>query len=70
MLSIIRNVRLSVCPSFCLFVRVFTFEVPLKRFFLPLSKVGCQIFLEIWDPWGKVMERSGLRIEHFGLKVV
>ena len=33
MLSISRNVRLSVCPS----VRVFTFEVPFKHIFAPIS---------------------------------
>ena len=39
--------------------------------FLPqLPEVGCPIFLEIQNPWGKVMERSGLRFEHFCLKVV
>ena len=31
--------------------------------------VGCQIFLEIQNPWGKEMERSGLRFEHFCLKI-
>ena len=36
----------------------------------PLLKVGCPIFLEIRNPWGKVMERSGLRYEHFCLKIV
>jgi hypothetical protein len=35
----------------------------------PLSEVGCRIFLEIRNPWGKVMERSGLRYEHFCLKI-
>ena len=39
--------------------------------FLPtLPKVRCPIFLEIQNPWGKVMERSGLRYEHFCLKIV
>ena len=39
--------------------------------FLPqLPKVRCIIFLEIWNPWGKVMERSGLTFEHFYLEVV
>ena len=34
----------------------------------PLPKVGCPKCLEIQNPWGKVLERSGLRIEHlFGL---
>ena len=27
-------------------------------------------FLEIRNPWGKVMERRGLRYEHFCLKIV
>ena len=31
----------------------------------PFPEVGCQIFLEIRNPWGKVMERSGLTFEHF-----
>ena len=30
-------------------------------------KIGCPIFLEIRNPWGKVMERSGLTFEHFCL---
>ena len=36
----------------------------LSTFFLPLlPKVGCPIFLEIQNPWGKVMEKGGLRIK-------
>ena len=31
----------------------------------PLPEVGCPKLLEIRNPWGKVLERSGLRIEHF-----
>ena len=31
----------------------------------PLPEIGCPKFLEIWNPWGKEMERSGLRFEHF-----
>ena len=39
--------------------------------FLPLfPKVGCPIFLEIRNPWGKEMERSGLTFKHFSLEVV
>ena len=34
-------------------------------FLTPLPEIGCPIFLEIWNPLGKVMERSGLRFEHF-----
>ena len=66
MLSISRNVRLSVRLSVC----VFTFEVPLNGLLPPLPEVGCQIFLEIRNPWGKVMERSGLTFEHFCLEMV
>ena len=39
-------------------------------FLPPLPKVGCQIFSEIRNPWGKVMERSGLTFGHFCLEVV
>ena len=37
MLSLSRNVRLSVCPSVCLSVCLFTFEVPLNGLFVPTS---------------------------------
>ena len=43
---------------------------PLTVFLPPLPKVGCPIFLEIHNPWGKVMERSSLTFEHFCLEVV
>ena len=32
------SVRLSVCPSVCLFVRLFTFEVPFNGLFAPTSR--------------------------------
>ena len=48
---------------------MFTFEVPFKRRFAPTSW-EVQYFLEIWNPWGKVMEISGVRLEHFCLEVV
>ena len=38
---------------------------PLTVFLPPLPKVGCQIFLEIQNPWGKVIARSGLTFDHF-----
>ena len=41
----------------------------LTVFLPPLPKVRCPIFLKIRNPWGKVMERSGLRYEHFCLKL-
>ena len=36
----------------------------------PLPKVGCPKFLKILNPWGKVLEQSGLRIEHLCWDVV
>ena len=36
----------------------------------PLPEVGCPKLLEIRNPWGKVLERSGLIFEHFCLEVV
>ena len=69
MLSISRFVRLSVCPSVRLSV-CSLLRYRLNVFFPPLPKVGCPIFLEIRNPWGKVMERSGLIFEHCCLKMV
>ena len=69
MLSISWNVRLSVrlCvrPFVCSLLRY-----RLNVFLPPLPEVECPIFLEIQNPWGKVMERSGLRYERFCLKIV
>jgi hypothetical protein len=66
MLSMGQNVHIFVCLSVC----VFTFEVPFNGLFAPLPEVGCPVFLEIRNPWGKVMERSGLTFEQFYLEVV
>ena len=63
MLSISRNVCLFVCLSLCSLLRY-----RLNVFLPPLPEVGCPIFFEIRNPWGKVMERSGLRLEHFCFK--
>ena len=63
--SVCPSVRLYVCPSVCSLLRY-----RLTVFLPPLLEVGCPIFLEIQNPWGKVMERSGLRYEHFCLKIV
>ena len=64
MLYISQNVRLSVCPSVRLSV-CSLLRYRLNNFLPPLPEVGCPIFLEIRNPWGKVMERSGLRLEFF-----
>ena len=60
-------ILLSVCPCVCLSVR-HTFSLRLTVFLPPLPKVLCLNFLDIRNPWGKVMERSGLRFEHFAQK--
>ena len=52
-LSISRFVHMSVCLSVCSLLRY-----RLTVFLPPLPEVGCPIFLEIRNPWGKVMERS------------
>ena len=45
--------------------------IRIGRVFLPpLPEDGCPIFLEIRNPLGKEMERSGLTFEHFCLEVV
>ena len=55
-----------VYPFVCLFVRLFTFEVPFKRLFVPTSwSRTSKVFLRIRNPWGKIIERSGLRFENF-----
>ena len=59
---------MSVCVSVCLFV-CSLLRYHLSVFWPPLPEVGCPIFLEIRNPWGKVVERSGLIFEHFCLKI-
>ena len=57
---------MSVCVSVCLF----TFEVPFKHILPPLPEVRCPKCLEIRNPWGKVVKRSGLRFKHFVSKML
>ena len=59
----------SVCPSVCLSVcSLLNYHI---NVFLPsLPEVGFPKKLEIWNHWGKVLKRSGLRFEHFCLEVV
>ena len=62
LLSISRNDR----PFICLFVCLFTFEVPLKRLFSPhFPKSVVKTFQRFGILWGKVMERISLRFENF-----
>ena len=71
-LSMSQNALLSVCLSVCLSM-CSLLRYRLNVFLPPLPKVGCLIFLELRNPWGKVMKRSGLRFKHFlfgcGLKL-
>ena len=46
----------------CVFVHFLRYR--LNVFLPPLPEVGCPTFLEIRNPWGKVMEISCLRFEH------
>ena len=63
MLSICRTVRLSVRLCVCSLLRYrLTVILP------PLPEVGCPIFLEIRNPWGKIMERSGLTFAFYKSK--
>ena len=41
-----------------------------EAYFAPTSRSRMSKILEIRNPWGKVLERTGLRIEHFCLEVV
>ena len=53
----------SKCPFVCPSVRLCVCSLLRYRltvFLPPLPEVGCPIFLEIRNPWGKVMGRSGL----------
>ena len=59
-MSVCVSVRLCVCSLL---------RYRLTVFLPPLLEVGCPLLLEIRNPWGKVMERSGLRYEHFCLKL-
>ena len=59
----------SKCPSVCVSV-CSLLRYRLTVFLPPLPEVGCPIFLEIRNPCWKVLERSGLRYEHFSWKIV
>ena len=47
-----------------------TFSLPFMVFLPPLPEVQCPKILDIRNPWGKLMDRSGLRFEHFSYKFV
>ena len=60
-------VHMCVCLSLCLCV-CSLLRYRLNVFLPPLPKFGCPKVLEIWNTWGKVMERSGLTFEQFAQK--
>ena len=53
MLSISRNIRLSVCLSACLSVCVFTFEVPFNGLFAPSSQTWMSNIFRDSESFGK-----------------
>ena len=55
------SVHVSVRWCVCLF----TFEVLFKRLLPPIHEVGYPKCLEITNPWGKVMDISGLSFGEF-----
>ena len=60
-----QNVYHCVCLFVCLFVRLLTFEVPLKRLFAPTSRSWMSKIVSNFQCLGKVMKRSGLMFENF-----
>ena len=52
------------------FFLLYLFTLFLRSFCPHFPKFQCPNFLNIQNPWGKVMERSGIRFEHFGSKMV
>ena len=68
-LSVSLSVRLSVCLSVCVTV-CSLLRYRLNVVLPQLPEVGRPIFLEIRNPWGKIMERSGLRFEYCCLEVI
>ena len=64
-------VAMSVCLSVCVCVCLSPFHVvDFEAYFAPTFPSWMSKFLEIRNPWGKVLERSGLRTEHFCWKMV
>ena len=51
---------MCVCVCVC-----HTLSLRLAVFLPPIPEVQCLNFLDIWNPWGKLIERSGLRFEFF-----
>ena len=56
----------KIAAAKIVFYRLFflIFSLRLNVFMLPLSEAQCPNFLDFWNPWGKLMKRSGLRFEN------
>ena len=55
----------------CLYIPTYIFVRYYLNVFLPsLPKVQCPNFFDFWNPWGKVMERSGLRFKFVCTKMI
>ena len=66
-----KKIQQLQCPCECVCVCLSLFMWYMLRPILPpLPKIGCPKILEIRNPWGKVLERIGFRIEHFCWDVV
>ena len=73
LLSFLKAQFLVFEEGFCHFLFVFVLCVCLfvhSVFLLPLPEVQCPSFLDIRNPWRKVIERNGLRFELFCSKMV
>ena len=65
----IRSSSRDVRPSVCLLMSPFH-VLDYEAYLPPLPEVRCPNFLEIWNPWETVLERSVLRTEQFCWEVV
>ena len=55
----------SKCPYVCVFVYLFTFEVPFNGHYVPTSRNQMSNNFRDSESLGKVLETSGLRFENF-----
>ena len=61
--KMVLNCRSELCS-----LLIFFCSLHLNVFFNPLPKAQCPNYLDFPNPWGKLMERSGIRFEHFAHK--
>ena len=64
--KITEKIRKEKMDEYCLTEQdllVLVFLTPFSGLLPPFPKVQCANFLDFQNPWGKVMERSSLRLE-------